>query len=130
VSLKDFGDTTYVPLRAVVGLILRRLKDKFTRRIVGWAMELGMTADLVVKALQRALRSGLIKLGAIMHTDRGSQNVSNDCRRVLANCGHCQSIPGKGNCYDNAQAESFFSRFKTELIEGSVFTSLPGSFQN
>ena len=80
-----------------------------------------MTAELVVKALQKALRQGLIKAGAIIHTDRGSQYVADDYRQLLARCALRQSMSGKGNCYDNAQAESFFSRFKTELVEDGIF---------
>ena len=70
-----------------------------------------------MKALHKALRQGLIKKQAIIHTDRGSQYVSDVYRKLLERSGLRQSMSGKGNCYDNAQAESFFSRFKTELVE-------------
>ena len=85
---------------------------------------MSMTAELVVSALQMALRRSLIKRGAIIHTDRGSQYVSRVYRELLARHGLRQSMSGKGNCYDNAQAESFFSRFKAELVEGGVFESV------
>lgn len=54
---------------------------------------------------------------AMIHTDRGSQYASVEYRRLLCINGFRQSMSGKGNCYDNAQAESFFSRFKAELVE-------------
>ena len=59
-----------------------------------------------------------------MHSDRGSQYASNGFRQLLQVSGSRQSMSGKGHCYDNAQAESFFSRFKAALIEGGVFEDL------
>jgi putative transposase len=83
-----------------------------------------MTAQFVIDAFSRARRRGLIKRGAIIHTDRGSRYASVEYRRSLYINGFRQSMSGKGNCYDNAQAESFFSRFKAELIEGGIFESV------
>ena len=79
---------------------------------------------VVISALQQAIRNGLVLAGAIIHSDRGSQYVSNDFRKLLRTAYFRQSISGKGNCYDNAQAESFFSHFKAELIEDGVFEDL------
>lgn len=115
------GDITYVPLIGGRWCYLAIFQDKLTRRIVGWAVSERMTAELVVKALQMALRQGLIKRSAIIHTDRGSQYVAEQYRRLLNRCGLRQSMSGRGNCYDNAQAESFFSRFKAELVEDGIF---------
>jgi transposase InsO family protein len=115
------GDITYLPMIGGRWCYLAMWQDKLTRRIIGWAVMERMTAELVVKALQKALRQGLIKAGAIIHSDRGSQYVADDFRRLLAGSGLRQSMSGKGNCYDNAQAESFFSRFKTELVEDGIF---------
>jgi transposase InsO family protein len=115
------GDITYLPVRDGGWCYLAMFQDKLTRRIVGWKIGERMTAELVTEALRSGLRSGLIKRGAIVHTDRGSQYVSGEYRRLLAQAGLRQSMSGRGNCYDNAQAESFFSRFKTELVEGGVF---------
>ncbi len=117
------GDITYVPTREGWAY-LAMFQDKRTKRIVGWAISNSMTAELVARALQMALRRGLIKRRCIVHTDRGSQYVSKEFRSLLERHGLRQSMSGKGNCYDNAQAESFFSRFKTELVEGGVFASL------
>ncbi len=118
------GDITYLPLQNGKFCYLATFQDKLTRRIVGWQVSSRMTAQLVLDALNRARSRGLIKRGAIIHTDRGSQYASVEYRRLLYINGFRQSMSGKGNCYDNAQAESFFSRFKTELIEGGHFESV------
>jgi transposase InsO family protein len=118
------GDITYLPLSNGRWCYLATFQDKLTRRIIGWEVAGQMTADLVVKALQMALRGGRICPNAIIHTDRGSQYVSDVYRNLLQAHGLRQSMSGKGNCYDNAQAESFFSRFKAELVEGGVFESV------
>lgn len=118
------GDITYLPLITGRFCYLATFQDKLTRRCIGWAISESMTAELVVKALRMALRRGLIKRGAIVHTDRGSQYVSNAYRELLARHGLRQSMSGKGNCYDNAQAESFFSRFKAELMENGFFENV------
>jgi putative transposase len=118
------GDITYLPLINGRFCYLATFQDKLTRRCIGWAISDTMTAELVVRALKMALRRGLIKRGAIVHTDRGSQYVSNAYRQLLAWHGLRQSMSCKGNCYDNAQAESFFSRFKAELVEGGLFESV------
>lgn len=83
-----------------------------------------MTVQLVLDALNRARSRRLKERGAIIHTDRGSQYASVEYCRLLYINGFRQSMSAKGNCYDNAQAESFFSRFKTELIEGGSFESV------
>jgi len=117
------GDITYLPLIGGKFCYLAMFQDKVTKRIVGWSVSDRMTAELVVEALQMALRRSFVKRNAIIHTDRGSQYASNAFRDLLRRCGLRQSMSAKGNCYDNAQAESFFSRFKTEIdvkIFGSV----------
>jgi putative transposase len=83
-----------------------------------------MTQELVISALQKAIGKDLIKAGAIIHSDRGSQYASNGFRQLLQHNCFRQSMSGRGNCYDNAQAESFFSRFKAELLEDGVFEDL------
>src|SRR5688572_19806126 len=83
-----------------------------------------MTQELVISALRKAIQKGLVKAGAIVHSDRGSQYAANGFRGLLRQNCLRQSMSGKGNCYDNAQAESFFSRFKAELMEGGVFEDL------
>ncbi len=118
------GDITYIRLRDGSFCYLAVFQDKFTRRIVGWALSARMTVQLVIDAFQMARRRALLKRGAIVHTDRGSQYAAVEFRRLLYIYGFRQSMSAKGNCYDNAQAESFFSRFKAELIEGGRFESI------
>jgi transposase InsO family protein len=115
------GDITYLPLRKGKWCYLAVWQDKVTRSIIGWSVAETVTAELVISALKKAIMKGKVKAGAIIHSDRGSQYAAIGFRLLLQT--HCfrQSMSGKGNCYDNAQAESFFSRFKTELLEGGVF---------
>jgi putative transposase len=118
------GDITYLRLRDGAFCYLACLQDKFTRRIVGWKVSQRMTAQLVIDVFNQASRRGLIGKGAIIHTDQGSQYAAVEYRRLLFINGFRQSMSRKGNCYDNAQAESFFSRFKAELVEGGIFESV------
>lgn len=117
------GDITYLPLVNGGFCYLAMFQDKVTKRIVGWSVSSRMTAQLVIEALGMALRRGLVKRNAIIHTDRGSQYASVQFRQLLARVRLRQSMSAKGNCYDNAQAESFFSRFKTE-IDVRIFRSV------
>jgi len=118
------GDITYIRLRGGKFCYLAVWQDKVTRRIIGWSLALEMTQELVMSGLTKAIGKGLVKAGAIIHSDRGSQYASNGFRRLLEQNRLRQSMSGRGNCYDNAQAESFFSRFKAELIEDGVFEDL------
>ena len=118
------GDITYLRLKDGGFCYLACLQDKFTRRIVGWKVLQRMTAQLVIDVFLQARRRGLINKGAIIHTDQGSQYASVEYRRLLYVGGFRQSMSRRANCYDNAQAESFFSRFKAELVENGVFESV------
>jgi transposase InsO family protein len=118
------GDITYLPLQNGKWCYLAVWQDKVSRRIIGWSLAQTMTAELVISALKKAISKGLVKAGAIIHSDRGSQYASKDFQALLQTNCFRQSMSGKGNCYDNAQAESFFSRFKAELIEGGVFENI------
>ena len=118
------GDITYLRLQSGSFCYLAVLQDKFTRRIVGWKVAERMTAQLVIDVFNQARTRYLMKRRAIIHTDRGSQYASVEYRRLLHINGFRQSMSAAGNCYDNAQAESFFSRFKAELMENGKFESL------
>lgn len=118
------GDITYLRLQTGGFCYLACLQDKFTRRIVGWKVSERMTAQLVIDVFLQARRRGLIGKNAIIHTDQGSQYAAVEYRRLLYIGGFRQSMSRKGNCYDNAQAESFFSRFKAELVENGIFESV------
>ena len=118
------GDITYLRLRGGTFCYLACLQDKFTRRIASWKVSERMTAQLVIDVFLQARRRGLIGRNAIIHTDQGSQYAAVEYRRLLYTGGFRQSMSRKGNCYDNAQAESFFSRFKAELVENGIFESV------
>lgn len=115
------GDITYLPLASGKWGYLASWQDKFSKRIVGWAVEAQMTDELVIKGFEKAVAAGGVTAQTIVHTDRGSQYVSNNFRALLAAGGCRQSMSRRANCYDKAQAESLFSRYKAELLEGGVF---------
>jgi putative transposase len=118
------GDITYLRLQSGNFCYLACLQDKFTRRIVGWKVSERMTTQLVIDVFNQARKRYLMRKRAIIHTDRGSQYASVEYRRLLYLNGFRQSMSAKGNCYDNAQAESFFSRFKAELLENGKFENI------
>ena len=109
------GDITYIDTDEG-WLYLAKVMDAYNREIVGWAVDKRMTKDLVIKAMDRAIRKRRPSQSPIFHSDRGSQYASYAFRRLLVNNHIRQSMSGKGNCYDNAMAESFFKTLKTELI--------------
>jgi putative transposase len=97
-------------------LYLAVVLDLFSRRVVGWAMSEHIDTPLVLGALEMALQGRLPPKGLIHHSDRGSQYASGEYQRALSSRGiHC-SMSRKGNCWDNAVAESFFSSLKMELV--------------
>jgi transposase InsO family protein len=118
------GDITYLPLFGGKWCYLASWEDKVSKRVVGWKVGMRMTDDLVIEALEKALVRGMVANGAIIHSDRGSQYRSLRFRKLLKQHDLRQSMSGKGNCYDNAQAESFWARFKTELVDGGVFRNV------
>lgn len=91
---------------------------------VGWRVDDHMEADLVVSALQSALQWRRPEAHLIVHSDRGGQYVAQSLKELLDLYQCRQSMSRKANCYDNAFAESFYSRFKTELLEGGAFSSI------
>ena len=116
------GDITY--LWTEEGwLYLATVIDLYSRKVIGWSMSERMTATLVCDALTMALwRRGFAK-GVIMHTDRGSQYCSAAYQGLLQRHQLLCSMSGKGCCYDNACAESFFHTLKVELIHGERFAT-------
>lgn len=108
-------DITYVATQEG-WLYLAVILDLFSRRVVGFSMSDRMTRQLVLEALHRALqgRPGVEDL--IHHSDRGSQYASLDYRQALTDAGITCSMSRRGNCWDNAVAESFFGTLKVELL--------------
>ncbi len=107
-------DITYVPTREG-WLYLCVYLDLFSRRVVGWAMSERMTAELVSSALCMAVQQRRPEAGLLVHSDRGSQYASEFYQRQLRNHHFVCSMSRKGNCWDNAPAESFFHTLKGEL---------------
>jgi putative transposase len=109
------ADITY--LRTWEGwLYLVAVQDLYSRRIVGWAMADHMRAEFVVDALQMALARRRPDPGLIWHSDQGSQFVSLAFGQQARAAGIAQSMGSRGDCFDNAVAESFFATLKKELI--------------
>ncbi|MEP6622290.1 MAG: IS3 family transposase [bacterium] len=109
------ADITYVPTREG-WVYLATVLDLGSRRCVGWAMDDHMDVALVLRALRMAQAARRPAPGLIHHSDRGSQYAATDFRAELAAHGMLASMSGKGDCYDNAVAESFFATLEFELI--------------
>jgi len=109
------GDITYIPTREG-WLYLAVVIDLFSRAVVGWSMDSRITAGLVNGAMLMALWKRNPAKGLVSHSDRGSQYASDSHRKLLANHGFKASMSKKGDCWDNAVAESFFHTLKIELI--------------
>ncbi len=119
---KYVGDITY--LWTDEGwLYLAVVIDLYSRNVVGWAMSERMTAQLVCDALTMALWRRGMPTGVIVHSDRGSQYCSHDYQRIIREHKLRCSMSAKGNCYDNACAESFFHSLKVEVIHGERFST-------
>lgn len=115
------GDITYIPLAGGRFLYLAVWMDLFSRRITGWQLEDHMREELVMDALQKALKSRTVKESLILHSDRGGQYAGTKFRAIITARKLLQSMNRADNAYDNAFMESCFSRFKTELLEGGAF---------
>ena len=119
---KYVGDITY--LWTDEGwLYLATIIDLYSRLVVGWSMSERMTAQLVCDALKMALWRRHMPTNVIVHSDRGSQYCSGAYQKLLEEHELICSMSGKGNCYDNACAESFFHSLKVEAIHGERFST-------
>jgi transposase InsO family protein len=108
------ADITAIP--TIEGwLYLAAILDLFSRRIVGYAMSHLIDRKLVLEALERALRHRRVLPGLLHHTDQGSQYASGDYQAALRDRGIECSMSRRGNCWDNAVAESLFSTLKSDL---------------
>ncbi|KZY31238.1 transposase [Oleiphilus sp. HI0081] len=116
-------DITYIWVKDK-WLYLATVMDLYSRCIVGWALDETMTEALVTKALSVALARRKPKPGLILHSDRGVQYRAQGYVDFVANSQLKQSMSRKGNCWDNAPMESFFSRLKVELIYAKNYQSM------
>jgi len=116
------GDIT--SLRTKEGWIhLAMVLDLYARRIVGWSMDPVQAATLPMAALGMALAQRKPCAGLIFHSDQGTVYSSNDYRELMEKHGVRASMSRKGNCHDNAVAESFFSSLKNEVMHDRLFAS-------
>jgi transposase InsO family protein len=111
------GDTTELRVGDNGRLFLAAILDLFSRFVVGWALSAVNDRKLALKALEMAVRRRCPDSGLLHHSDQGSPYASEDYQRELAQHGITCSMSRRGNCFDNAVAESFFSTFKSELAE-------------
>lgn len=112
------GDITYIPTREG-WLYLAVILDLFSRRVVGWAMQETLEATLSIHALAMALWRRKPPAGLLHHSDRGVQYTCHAYQELLQQHGLRCSMSRKGDCWDNAVAESFFATLEKELIEES-----------
>ena len=116
------ADITYIPTDEG-WLYLAGVIDLCTRRIVGWSMADHMRTELVSDALGMAITRRNPAAGLLHHSDRGVQYACDDYRHLLASHGMEASMSGKGDCWDNAAMESFWSTLKTELVHHEQYAS-------
>ena len=102
-------------------LYLAAVKDMATREIVGWSMADHLRSSLCENALRMAIQHRAPPRGLIHHSDRGVQYACGPYRKILDRYGIQASMSRKGDCYDNAPMESFFSSLKTELVHRTQF---------
>lgn len=109
------ADITYL---AVGGswLYLAAILDLYSRRVVGWATSSSINTALVLEAWDKAVRQRNRPKGVLFHSDRGVQYASSEYRQALASAQAVASMSRKGNCYDNAVIEAFWSTLKLELV--------------
>jgi len=123
------GDITYIWTQEG-WLYLAVVIDLFSRKVVGWSMSSRMKASLVCDALTMAIWQRRPKPGLIVRSDRGVQYASDIYRRLLKIHGYIGSMSRKGNCWDNAVAESFFGSLKQERVQWRHYQSRHGAQQD
>ena len=119
------GDLTAIPTRSG-WLYLAVLLDLYSRRVIGWAMSAKPDQHVVLEALTMAVTQRRVSPGLIHHTDQGAQYSSLAYRQRLTTLGMAPSMSRKGNCYDNAVAESFFSTLKNERLHHQMYQTREG----
>ena len=118
------GDITYLPLTGGNWAYLASWLDLYSRRIVGWCVDVTMEESLVIRAFDQAVWLRRPQPGLIVHSDQGGQYFGKTFRKRLDNWVCQQSMAEKENPYQNAHAESLWSRLKAELLEGGCFENL------
>jgi putative transposase len=102
-------------------LYLAVVMDLYSRKIVGWSMKTSLNREIVIDAMLMAVWRRKPQGKVIVHSDQGSQYGSFDCRKFCEDNDLTPSMSRRGNCWDNAVAESFFSSLKKERIRRRVY---------
>ena len=120
---KWVSDITYI--RITTGWVyLAVIIDLFNRQVVGWAVSKNINCKLICKAFNNAVRERGCSGELIFHSDRGVQYAANDFRELVDFFKAKRSMSRKGNCWDNAVAESFFGKLKCEYVQDMIFDDL------
>ena len=114
------ADITYIWTREG-WLYLAVVLDLFNREVVGWSMQKDIDQTMVIAAMRGALANRRPRPGLICHSDRGSQYAGAEYRALLEGAKAKCSMSRRGNCYDNAPVESFFSTLKREIVHRRQF---------
>ena len=115
-------DITYIWTREG-WLYLAAILDLYSRRVVGWSLDSYLDHSLALDALAMALKTRRPGVGLVHHSDRGVQYASAQYQNQLRTHGVICSMSRKGDCWDNAVAESFFSTLKAELVDRTDYVS-------
>nr|MDP2191505.1 IS3 family transposase [Rhodoferax sp.] len=114
------SDTTFIRTRQG-WLYLATILDLYSRQVIGWAMSERNNTKLVIDALRMATGRRQIQSSVIVHSDQGSTYAAGDYQRLIKHHGMLASMSRKGECYDNAVAESFFGTLKTEWVDDADY---------
>jgi transposase InsO family protein len=104
-------------------LFLATVLDCYSKSVLGWSVDIQYPASLVCAAFEMAAQRIPLPDGAVFHSDRGSQYTSNEFAETLQKYSVQQSVGRTGSCFDNAMAESFFGKLKTEMVHHYVFAT-------
>ncbi len=104
-------------------LYLATIIDLYSRKVIGWSLQATMRKQIVCDALMMALQRRGFPKKVLFHSDRGSQYCSEDYQKMLKHYDLKCSMSRKGNCWDNAVAESFFRSIKVELTHGERYST-------
>lgn len=118
------GDITYIALSEGRWAYLSVWMDLYSRKITGWHLDVHMREELVLRSFDKAVGRNTIPQGLVVHSDRGGQYAGKVFRKSLQKRKIDQSMSRADNPYDNAFMESYFSRFKAELLQDGTFESL------
>lgn len=126
---KWVSDITYIPVRGG-HVYLAVVMDLFSRKIIGWSLDKAMTTTLIMNALNMAVASRDIEPGLMLHSDQGVQYRASDYVLAMHDESITPSMSRKGNCWDNAAMESFFSRLKVEEVYACSYQGLQDAYSS